>query len=183
MATATHLITAEEYARLPDRGVPTELVRGEVIEMNMPFPRHGQVCLAVGELVRSFARTHQLGHVVCNDAGIVTERNPDTVRGGDVWFVSYRKVPKGPLPSNYLPVPPDIVFEILSEHDRWSNVYAKVSEYLAVGVPVVCVVDPRDETVRLYFPEAPEVVLTAADELTFPNQLPGFSVLVQRLFE
>jgi Uma2 family endonuclease len=176
-------MTAEEYARLPDRGVPTELVRGEVVEMNMPFPRHGQLCVRLSRVIGDFAEQRQLGHVLSNDAGIVTARNPDTVRGGDVWYLSYQKFPKGPLPNNYLPVPPDIVFEVLSEHDRWSNVYAKVAEYLDVGVPVVCVVNPSDETVRLFFADEPEVILTAADELTFPNQLPGFAVLVQRLFE
>lgn len=183
MATATQLITAEEYARLPDRGVPTELVRGEVITMNPPYVRHGQLCSKLDRIVGSYVDDHDLGHVVCNDAGIVTERDPDTVRGGDVWYISYTKVPKGPLPADYLASAPDVVFEVLSEHDRWSNVYAKVSEYLAVGVAVVCTVDPRDETVRLYFPDQPECVLTSADELTFPNQLPGFSVPVRRLFE
>jgi len=183
MATTTQRITAEEYARLPDRGVPTELVRGEVIEMNMPFPRHGQVCVNIAFLLRDFLKGRNLGHVISNDAGIITERDPDTVRGGDVWFVSYQKVPKGPLPNDYLSFPPDIVFEVLSKDDRWPRVYAKVAEYLDVGVPVVCVVDPRNETVRLYFPEEPEVTLTAADDLEFPNQLPGFSVLVQQLFE
>jgi Uma2 family endonuclease len=183
MATATRLITAEEYARLPDRGVPTELVRGEVVEMNVPFPRHGQVCVKIARIIGDFADDHEIGHVLSNDAGIVTERDPDTVRGGDVWYVSYQKVPKGSLPNSYLPIPPDIVFEVLSKHDRWPDVYTRVAEYLNAGVAVVCVVDPRDETVRLYFPDAPEIVLTAADELTFPNQLPGFSVLVQRLFE
>jgi len=183
MATATRLITAAEYARLPDRGVPTELVRGEIVEMNMPFPRHGQVCINIAFLLRDYLNGHNLGHVIGNDAGIITRRDPDTVRGGDVWYVSYQKMPKGPLPNDYLPVPPDIVFEVLSENDRWPRVYAKIAEYLAVGVPVVCIVDPRDETVRLYFPDDPEIVLTSADELTLPNQLPGFSVLVQRLFE
>jgi len=183
MATATRLITAAEYARLPDRGVPTELVRGEIVEMNMPFPRHGQVCINIAFLLRDYLKGHNLGHVIGNDAGIITRRDPDTVRGGDVWYVSYQKMPKGPLPNDYLPVPPDIVFEVLSENDRWPRVYAKIAEYLAVGVPVVCIVDPRDETVRLYFPDDPEIVLTSADELTLPNQLPGFSVLVQRLFE
>jgi Uma2 family endonuclease len=100
-----------------------------------------------------------------------------------VWYVSYQKVKKGPLPDEYLSVPPDIVFEVLSRDDRWKDLYAKVAEYLAVGVPVVCVVNPKDETARLFFADEPEVILTAADELTFPNQLPGFSVLVQRLFE
>jgi Putative restriction endonuclease len=33
---ATGLLTAEQYYVLPDRGIPTELIRGKVIEMNMP---------------------------------------------------------------------------------------------------------------------------------------------------
>lgn len=183
MATVTRLITAEEYARLPDRGVPTELVDGEVVEMNMPLPRHGEVCVNIAFLLREFLKGRNLGRVIGNDGGIITKRNPDSVRGGDVWFISFQKFPKGPLPNHYLPVPPDIVFEVLSRDDRWPRLYAKVAEYLEAGVPVVCVVDPRDETVRLYFANDPEVILTSADELTFPNQLPGFAVLVQHLFE
>jgi Uma2 family endonuclease len=183
MATATTLITAEEYAALPDTGVPTELVRGEIVEMNQPTPRHGQVCSKVDRFVGGFADDHESGHVLCNDAGILTERDPDTVRGGDVWFVSYQKLPKGPLPGGYLGVVPDIVFEVRSEWDRWSKILAKVAEYLNAGVGVVCVLDPATETARLYYADKPEVLLTADDELTFPEQLPGFRVPVKRLFE
>ncbi|HUG89633.1 MAG TPA: Uma2 family endonuclease, partial [Planctomycetaceae bacterium] len=102
MAIATVLMTAEEYAALPDLGRPTELVRGEIIEMNPPTPRHGQVCSNAAHILGRYAADHNAGHVVCNRAGVVTERDPDTVRGPDVWFVSYKKVPKGPLPSKYL---------------------------------------------------------------------------------
>lgn len=44
MSTTTTSMTADEYARLQDHGVPMELVRGEVVEMNQPWPRHGQIC-------------------------------------------------------------------------------------------------------------------------------------------
>jgi Uma2 family endonuclease len=119
MAVATHLITAEEYAQRDDRGCPTELVKGEVIELNQPVPRHGQVCGNVYFHVRVFLERHPVGHVVSNESGILTERDPDTVRGGDVWYVSYDKIPQGPLPSSYLEVPLDIVFEVKSPSDRW----------------------------------------------------------------
>lgn len=183
MATATQLLTAEEQARLPDRGVPTELVRGEVIELNQPFPRQAQVCNRIGRIVGDDADEHDLGQVLSNDAGIVTERHPDTVRGGDVSFISYAKVPKGPLPNDDLPAPPELVFDVLSEHERWPNVLAKVAEYLQIGVEVVWIVDPRQATVRLYFADEPEIVLRGDDALTFPKQLPGFAVRVKRLFE
>ena len=81
MATAT-LMTAEQYARMDDRGVPCELVRGEVFEMNQPTARHGQVCGNVCFALRRYCEEHDAGHVLSNDAGILTERDPDTVRGG-----------------------------------------------------------------------------------------------------
>jgi hypothetical protein len=43
MSTVTEpLLTADEYARLPHRGVPTELVRGKVVAMNVPAPATGR---------------------------------------------------------------------------------------------------------------------------------------------
>ena len=36
-----------------------------------------------------------LGRVVTNDSGIVTQRDPDTVRGADVAYYSYARLPKG----------------------------------------------------------------------------------------
>lgn len=168
---------------MEDRGVPTELVRGEVVEMNQPWPRHGQICSKVDRILGAFADDNELGHTVCNDGGVVTERDPDTVRGGDVWFISYQKVPKGPFPKGYLDVPPDIVVEVRSESDRWAKVTKKVAEYLDAGVPVVVVLDPETTTARVHYADAPNVNLNADDDLTFPEQLPGFSVRVGRLFE
>lgn len=167
---------------MPDLGFPTELVRGEVIRMNIPVPRHGQVCGRIDRLIGNFVDANRLGHVLTNDSGIITERNPDTVRGGDVWYISYSKISAGPLPSGYLEVAPDIVFEVLSHSDRRSRLYRKIGEYLALGVSVVCVVDPRNETVQLCTEDG-EVNLSSSDDLTFPEQLPGFRVSVQALFQ
>src|SRR5579859_3202372 len=86
---AERLLTAEEYVELPDRGVPTELVRGRVVEMNVPAPRHGQICCKVARIVGNYADEHHLGHVVTNDSGVRTEQDPDTMRGADVAFNSY----------------------------------------------------------------------------------------------
>ena len=33
-----------------------------------------------------------------NESVVVTERNPDTVRGADISFYSFNRLPKGPLP-------------------------------------------------------------------------------------
>jgi len=183
MATPTHLITAEEYAKMPDLGVPTELVRGEVVEVNIPKPRHGEVCSTANWLLKSYVKENHLGRVTCNDAGIITERDPDTVRGGDVWFISYSKIPQGPLPQEYLEIAPDIVIEVKSVFDRWYEIHGKAAEYLAAGVPVVCVLDPATETARLYYADEPEVIRSGDELVEFPDQLPGFSVSAAAFFE
>jgi len=182
--TATRPITVEEYARLPETSRPTELVRGEIVEMNVPTPRHGYVCLNIGAILRGFVRQDDLGRVFSNDSGVITERNPDTLRGPDVWYVSYEKLPKGPLPDEHLDVVPDLVIEVLSPDDRWSRVLGKVAEYLNIGVPIVCVVNPDDATAQVFYRDNPHSrTLASGDELAFADVLPGFSVRVGELFE
>jgi Uma2 family endonuclease len=180
---AEHLLTAEEYLELPDRGVPTELVRGRVVEMNVPAPRHGEICVNIVTLLHPYIRTNELGRLVSNDGGIVTERGPDTVRGGDVAFYSYTRVPPGPLPRGYLAVVPELVFEVRSPTDRWSKVLGKVVEYLDAGVTVVCVLDQVTETVQVFRQEELRHTLHNSDELHLPDILGDFRVAVQRFFE
>jgi hypothetical protein len=56
---------------------------------------------------------HDTGRLVGNDSGVVTEHEPDTVRGADVAYYSYERIPRGPLPrGRYLTVMPELVFEV-----------------------------------------------------------------------
>jgi len=183
MSTTT-LLTAEEYAPLAtDIDAPTELVQGQLIVMTPPKPRHGQICGKMVRILGDFADQHELGHVLSNDSAVLTTHDPDTVRGADVAYYSYARVPKGPLPDGYLPVPPDLVIEVLSPDDRQSKVLAKVAEYLDVGVTVVCVLDPDAETVEIYRQQRPVQILSADNELTLSDLFTDFAVPVRRLFE
>jgi Uma2 family endonuclease len=176
------LLTAEQYAALPDDGKLTELVRGKVVEMPSPTPSHGFVCSNISGALREFVRPRDLGRVVSNDSGVQTERGPDTVRGPDVAFYSYNRVPRGPLPEGYWPAP-ELVFEVKSPTNRWAAITAKVGEYLTAGVVVVCAVDPKTKSVAVYFGDELPRRLTEEEELTLPEVLPGFSVPVRQFFE
>jgi len=183
-SVSAKLLTAEEFAELPDDDRPRELVRGEVVYMNVPFPRHGEICANIVRLLGNYLQERQLGRVVSNDSGVVTEHGPDTVRGADVAYYSHVRVPKGPLPRrSYVKVAPEIVFEVWSPFDRWPKVYRKVSEYQEAGVIWVCVVVDPAQQVRLFHADEGERLLEADDELTFPDLLPDFRVIVRRLFE
>jgi Uma2 family endonuclease len=183
-AAPERLLTIEEYAQLPDNGLPTELVRGRVITLNLPIPFHGFVCSKVNLIMGGFAEANDLGYPVTNDSGIITERDPDTLRGADFAFFSHQRVPKGTLANKgYLTVVPDLAVEVKSPGDRWKDILAKVAEYLNAGVSVVCVLGPERTTATVYQPDHPEQTFTADDTLTLPDVLPGFSALVRRFFE
>jgi Uma2 family endonuclease len=183
MSIAETLLTAEEYGRLPDDGRPTELIRGRIVPMNTPYPRHGEVCSQTSFLVKEYLVQDDRGRVVTNDSGVITERDPDTVRGADVSYYSYARVPKGPLPQGYLTVAPDVVWEVRSPEDRWSKIVAKVGEYLNAGVTVVCVLDPGPQTMHVYHADRPTQVLQKDDEFALPEILGNFRVPVRRFFE
>ena len=186
MATAAQttqgLLTAEEFAGRPDPGYPEELEEGRIVRMPPPGGRHGQICGKVVRILGNHADDHDLGHVLSNDSGVVTARGPDSVRGPDVSFYRYERLPRGPLAGGYPDVPPDLVVEVLSPDDRWPKVLAKVAEYLNAGVAAVAVLDPEEKALHLYDGERPRI-LGAADELTLPALLGEFRVAVGRFFD
>lgn len=183
MATTASLLTAEEYASLPDADRPTDLVRGQVIVMPPPMPRHGELCARVAYLIQRFLEDHPLGRILSNDSGVITERDPDTVRGADVAYYSYDGVPKGPLRDGLLSTPPEFVVEVLSPEDRWSEVQQKVNEYLAIGVDTVCLVDDTTRSLHVFRTGRPPELLKATDDLSLPQILPEFQVRIGRIFE
>lgn len=183
MSTAQALLTAEQYARLPDLGRPTELVRGSIVELDMPGAQHGKTCGRVALFVGVYNEQHDRGHVFTNDTSVITERRPDTVRGADVAFVSYARLPKGPVPLGFLDVAPNVVFEVRSPTDRWKLILQKVSEYFNCGVDCVCVLDPLSENIWIYSPDEPETMIRGEELLEFPGLMPGFSVAARRFFE
>jgi Uma2 family endonuclease len=177
------LLTIEEYLLLPDEDVPNELVRGRIVPLAIPFPRHGQICSEVLYLLYRFLDVHHMGRLVSNNSGIITERDPDTVRGADIAFYSFQRVPRGPLPDGYLDVMPELIFEVRSPGDRWGRILAKVGEYLEAGVTVVCVLDQMTERCQVYRSKEDMQVFTSEQELTLPDVLPEFRAVVRRFFE
>jgi Uma2 family endonuclease len=183
MTTAEKLLTAEEFADLPDSGRPCELVRGRTVWMNPPKPTHGFVCGNIARLIGNHVVRRRLGRILSNDTGVITTRDPDSVRGPDVAFFSFQRLPRGPLPEKYPDVAPEVVFEVLSPDDRWSKILEKVAEYLHAGVLAVCVVDPERQKVHIYRNEREAKILSKDEKLQLPEVFARFSVRVREFFE
>ncbi len=181
--TPETLLTAEQFAKRPDGGLPEELVRGRIVTMTVPKPRHGYPCNTAGRVFGNFVDEHGLGRVLNNDSGVITGRDPDTVRGADVAFYSYKRLPPGDLPDQYLDIAPELVVEVRSPGDLWPRMLAKIAEYLEAGVSTVVVLDDQHRSAHVFGDDGTHQVLGPDDELAFRALLGNFKVAVRRFFE
>ena len=172
--TATELMTAEELALLPEDGWRYELVRGELRRMSPSSLRPGVISARLTIRIGNYVEAHGLGELTTAEAGYVLERGPDTVRAPDVAFVRAERMP--PLDEQYrfAELVPDLAVEVISPSDRPKDVEAKVEQYLATGVPLVWVFDPKGRTATVRRAGRAPQVLGIGGELDGEEILPGF---------
>jgi Uma2 family endonuclease len=175
-------MTAAEFLQMPAENDRFELVRGEIVQMNRPGMQHGLVCKNVIFILESWAREHSKGYVFANDTGVVTERDPDSVRGPDCMFVRSERMPSGESREGWLEIAPDLAVEVRSPTDRWSDIINKVGEYLAAGVLEVWVLNPDDRSLHVFCPDASPNRLDSESELRSESVLPNFYCLVADFF-
>jgi len=189
VTTPVALMTAEELLVYPMPDKRVELVLGRLLVREPPGMRHGECAMRiVVALANYLSRDRESrgapetrGRVVTCDSGFTLARNPDTVRGPDVAYVSRARC-AGPLPDGYGEFAPDLAVEIRSPGDRPGEVLAKVGDLLDAGSDLVWVVDPRRELVSVYRADGSQAMLGNGDVLDGGDVLPGFSFPLAELF-
>ena len=181
----TRRMTAEEFAdwvQLPENANRWfELVRGEVIELPPPMKPHGAVAVNVVRVLANHAYANAKGYCTCNDAGVILERDPDTVRGPDIAYYEDAETFED-LHPKYGEVPPRLAVEILSPSDKAAQITRKITDYLTNGVEVVWLIDPEQRIVTVYQPDKTPVIVQGDQELTCESILPGFRCVLDELF-
>lgn len=176
------LISLDEFARLPNLGQPSELVLGKVVLMNVPAGSHGKYQLNIGRALGRYLDRYDVGHLT-GEVGVVTRRDPDSLRAPDVAFYSYGRLPPGETPAGYWNVSPELAFEVRSQFDRWVEIVAKVGEFLSAGVQVVAVLDPQERKLHVYSADRPTLILGENESFPvgdfLPEVLPGCSLAVR----
>lgn len=180
--TAT-LISAEQFYSLVPERAAVELVRGELVEMSPAGFWHGRVTLNAAYVLEAWARRTRSGRTVAGEAGVITERNPDTVRGADVAYFSYSRLPAEQEPRGFADAPPELVVEVAGREQGWDESLEKVGEYLRLGVDRVWIIDPQRRALHVFRSDAPPAVYTEAEMIEDAAILPGFSCRVDEFFE
>jgi Uma2 family endonuclease len=178
---AQKLLTAEEFFLIPNppNGIQQELVRGEIITMPPPGALHGVSCVKAVHRLSNFVYGGPGGTLVCNDAGFITERDPDSVRGPDISYWSKERLKE--VPVGYIEISPDMLVEVLSPSNTRKQILEKLREYFAKGVRLVWVISPEDRTLTVYRTPDEGRLLHETAKVTGEDVLAGFECRVSDL--
>jgi Uma2 family endonuclease len=173
--------TVEDVVSAHDRnGRLCELVDGTLVEKAMGWPES----LLAGVLLqwlRNYLDQNKLG--VATGADGMMRLFRDTVRGPDVAFIAWDRLPGGRVPTEAIPdLVPNFVVEVLSVGNTYGEMSRKRREYFHAGVELLWMVDLRDRSVTIYRSSTDAVVFTEGAILSGDNVLPGWSVDTGKLF-
>lgn len=171
---AATLTTAEELWSMGSGGRRFELVRGRLVERVSPTGWfHGRLVIKLGARLDEHVTRTGLG-TITTETGFILARDPDLVRGPDLAFLGAGREPARDS-NGFVELAPDLAIEVVSPGDTYTEVLAKVDEYLDHGVREVWIVDPQRRRVVVQRPGAPPRTLTADEEL-MSDLLPGLSL-------
>ena len=182
MSITIQPMTSEDLLRTPDDGFRYELVKGELRRMSPAGQKHGRIAMKVGTALDRHVTANDLGAVYAAETGFLISSDPDTVRAPDVAFVSQKRLDEVGDVEGYWPGAPDIVVEVISPNDTYTEVEEKVLEWLEAGSGIVVVVNPRKNVVTVYRSLTDIVVLTENETVDAGDVLPGWTMQVKDIF-
>ena len=174
-------VTAAEYLEMCRDGSPTELVRGEIVAAPRPVDHHGVYCLNVVEELTRWSPRRSKGYALSNDTGVMTEEEPDGVRGPEALFLSKDRAPADFPSGDWLRVPPELAVEVKSSSESWPATRRKADEYLEAGVGEVWVLDGPTRQLRVHRRRGGRPAGIAGGGRTDEPPAPGFRCTVADL--
>lgn len=179
----SELLTAEAFLQWPNPpdGSLQELVNGRIETIPPPTIPHGYISSRIVRKLGGFVEANGLGWVTSNNAGVILARNPDTVRGPDIAYWSYSRLPI--LPNVYTEVAPDLTVDVVTSIGRCNRILRKINDYLNAGAHMIWLIDPAEKTVSVWGPDRIHRLLEETDTLDGGDVLPGFHIPLAELFD
>ena len=176
MATRTGWTIADYMALDEPDGPHFELSDGELIVTPSTTLNHNAIRDRLNRRVYTFAHRHRLGMVTSETD---FQLGPTTIRRPDVAFISAERFHASYGDMVPIPVAPDLVFEVVSAHDRRGAMRKRLLQFLDAGTRAVWLLSPSTGVGERFTASAqePEVL----DVIREPDILPGFELTLKAL--
>lgn len=157
-----------------------ELVDSTLVEKPMEW-LESLLAMLLGRWLGNYVESIQAGVVTGPDG--FTELYSGTVRGPDVAFIAWDRIPDGKLPRTPIPsLVPNFVIEVLSPANTYGEMSRKRREYFQGGVELLWMVDHRDRTITVYKSSLQYEVVQEGDIIDASPVLSGWSFNTADLF-
>lgn len=137
--------TVDDYLQLEESLTPCQLINGELIMSPAPTPYHQLVSSNINELLRAEAKRTG-GLSLYSPLDLFIDRK--TVLQPDLVYISVQK--KEIVTNRGIEGVPDIVVEIISPSNIFTDRNQKKKIYQQIGVPEFWIVDPGNRTLEIY---------------------------------
>lgn len=173
--------TAEDLLTMPD-GDRYELVDGQLVERDMGT-KSNWIAGKLFRLIGDYAESNGLGWSLPTDNSYQCfPGRPNQVRKPDVSFIRMGRLPDEELPNGHCRIAPDLIAEVISPNDFYSDVMRRIFDFMEAGVPLIWVIDPDSRSVLVYRADGSVSLLHEQDQLSGESVLKDFTCQISELF-
>ncbi len=137
--------TIEEFLQLPETEPASEFIHGQIIQKPMPQGEHSQLQIDLCETINQITKPQKIAKAFpelrCVFGGLAIIP--------DISVFRWERIPR--LPSgriaNRFEIHPDWAMEILSPHQKYKQVLAKLLHCAEYGTELGWLLDPEDESI------------------------------------
>ena len=156
-----------------------ELLDGELKEKPVGFKA---LLIATRISERLNSRYYPAEGAAAVEAMVYCFSKPNHGRKPDVTFITRARLPNGRFPDGDIHIAPDLVVEVLSPGNSGIELDEKLNEYLIAGVPMVWIVNPDRQTIRIYRNDGTTQLFRGQEVIENQPGLPGFRLVPADVF-
>jgi Uma2 family endonuclease len=172
-------LTLDEFLSSPLANENYEFFNGELMQKMSPKRSHSRVTLTLSRILDDWSQNN--GEVGIEWAVRLQREGKDWCPIPDLLYISFGKLGEIILEDDACPIPPELVIEIISPAQSFSDLSGKAEAYLKAGVDRVWIVDNQVQKVTIFYPDSPPKTQQGNDSLA-DHLFPNLTLTPQALF-
>lgn len=179
-------LSAKDFVELCQANEHLQLERavtGEVIVMPPTYPWTGKQNFSLSAQLGAWIEKTGLGIGFDSSTGFTLPNG--AVKSPDVSWVSNQRwdaLSDSQQQEEFSPLAPDFVVELRSSSDSLEQLQAKMREYIANGVSLGWLIDPKTQQLEIYRIGQDVQVLQSPTTVSGEDILPGFELNLQKVW-